>query len=657
VVAGLTVVLAVPLLIGLGVLHDPAWFPHGDLAQIEMRVRDVPTAHPPLVGLGGRIEGFGALGSHPGPLGFFALWPVYWLFGADGWALQVASATLSLLAAALSLVIAHRRGGWAFAVAVACMLAMLMRGYGAVVLLQPWNPQLPILWWIVFLLGAWAVLCDDLAMLPVAVFAGSLCLQTHVPYMPLGAGIGAMTIGGLALAGLRRRHDRASQRRLLRWVGISAGLGVVLWLPPLIDQIIHDPGNMSIIIENFRHPNAERVPFGDAVEMFFAHLNVRELLTTNRAITGSSIPGVLLLAVWGAAVALAVRRREPTLIRLHAVVGAAALFGLVAMSRIIGAPWNYLMLWAWGTTALLVLATAWTLLSLTKHPPDRTQSSSRLVPPLQWPLPTTAALGATGLLLTTLFAVDAASTEMPNHQLGDHVRQMTPPIVATLDDDPAGCGNDCRYLVTSNDPVTLGTGLIVALERQGLDVYAIPNTGFIVRPHRVIEPDDADARIHLAIGEIAISEANREPGARKLTHLGLTDQQLADYRALRRDITNRLETEGLHDLATQVAAQEIIQADPDMPDDVLLLINQANDFERRRAVFLMLPTNAASPATGQERGELKDCAGDRVEIWPDSAGHPRWRGCGHPGDRVVVHRRRPERCPGVGHPRTDHRAE
>ena len=590
--AGLTAMLAVPLLIALVVLHDPAWFPDGDLAQIEMRVRDVPTAHPPLVGLGGRIEGFGVSGSHPGPLGFFALWPVYWLFGADGWALQVASATLSLLAAALSLVIAHRRGSWPFAVAVACMLALLMRGYGAAVLLEPWNPALPILWWVVFLLAVWAVLCDDLAMLPVAVFAGSLCMQTHVPYMALGAGIGAMTIGGLALAGVRRRHDRASHRRLLCWVGISAGLGVVLWFPPLINQVIHEPGNMSIIIENFRRPYAERVPFGEAVEMFFAHLNVRELLTTDRAITGSSIPGVLLLAVWGAAVVLAVRRREPSLIRLHAVVGGAALVGLVAMSRIIGPPWNYLMLWAWGTTALLVVATAWTLLSLTKHPRDRSQPGALPVPSLPRPLPTTAALGASGLLLTTLFAVDAASTEMPNHQLSDHVRHVTPPIVAALDDDPAGCGNDCRYVVTSNDPITFGyeeTGLIVALERQGLDAYATPNKSFVVRPHRVIDPDDADARIHLAVGEIAISEANREPGARHLTRLGLTDRQQADYRALRRDITNRLETEGLHDLAAQFAVQEIIQADTNMPGDVLWLINQANDFERPRAVFLMLP--------------------------------------------------------------------
>ena len=42
-----------------------------------MRLRDVFSAHPPLIGLPGRIGSFRHQGSHPGPLSFWALAPFY----------------------------------------------------------------------------------------------------------------------------------------------------------------------------------------------------------------------------------------------------------------------------------------------------------------------------------------------------------------------------------------------------------------------------------------------------------------------------------------------------------------------------------------------------------------------------------------------------
>src|SRR5262249_44048891 len=80
--------LASPLMVTVGVLHDPRWYPLLDLAQTEMRVRDVFSAHSPLIGLPGRLGTFAHQGSHPGPLSFYALWPFYRLFGASAWALQ-----------------------------------------------------------------------------------------------------------------------------------------------------------------------------------------------------------------------------------------------------------------------------------------------------------------------------------------------------------------------------------------------------------------------------------------------------------------------------------------------------------------------------------------------------------------------------------------
>src|SRR6267154_727352 len=81
--AVLLAVLAFPLIVALVELRRPHWYPLLDMAQTEIRVRDISTGHPPLIGLAGRIGPFGPNGgSHPGPLSFYALWPVWRLSAA-----------------------------------------------------------------------------------------------------------------------------------------------------------------------------------------------------------------------------------------------------------------------------------------------------------------------------------------------------------------------------------------------------------------------------------------------------------------------------------------------------------------------------------------------------------------------------------------------
>jgi len=98
------------------------------------------------------------------------------------------------------------------------------------------------------------VLCGDVVMLPVAVLAASFCAQTHVPYLGLALGIGALATGA---ALLRWRQTPEERRTIVRWLALSAGLGVVLWLPPTIDQVRHDPGHYQRLIEHFSDPDEE----------------------------------------------------------------------------------------------------------------------------------------------------------------------------------------------------------------------------------------------------------------------------------------------------------------------------------------------------------------------------------------------------------------
>src|SRR6185503_17993285 len=120
--------------IGFGValvaLARPRWFPILDLAQTEMRLRDVFSAHPPLIGLPGRIGTFQHQGSHPGPLSFWVLAPFYRLFGSSSWAVQAATASVSAIAVGLALVLARRRGGARLVWGIAAVLAVVTYFYG-----------------------------------------------------------------------------------------------------------------------------------------------------------------------------------------------------------------------------------------------------------------------------------------------------------------------------------------------------------------------------------------------------------------------------------------------------------------------------------------------------------------------------------------------
>src|SRR5206468_2072071 len=73
-------------------------------------------------------------------------------------------------------------------------------------LTEAWNPYMPMMWWVVFLLAVWSVLCDDLLMLPIAVFAGSFCAQTHIPYLGLVLGVSGFMTVVLAWRAWQRRR-------------------------------------------------------------------------------------------------------------------------------------------------------------------------------------------------------------------------------------------------------------------------------------------------------------------------------------------------------------------------------------------------------------------------------------------------------------------
>src|SRR4029079_12084224 len=161
--------------------------------QTELRVRDVGTANPPMIGLVGRLGTLQHQGSHPGPLSFYLLSPVYRLLGGTSFGLYVSTFVLNLTAFGIAIWLAWRRAGRWGVLAFGAVAIWLAGSYGQQVLTPPWNPYLPVMWWLVTLLAMWSVLCDDDPILPVAVAAGSFCAQTHLPYLGLIGGLVVFT--------------------------------------------------------------------------------------------------------------------------------------------------------------------------------------------------------------------------------------------------------------------------------------------------------------------------------------------------------------------------------------------------------------------------------------------------------------------------------
>jgi hypothetical protein len=432
----------------------------------------------------------------------------------------VAAAALNVLAMGLATWISLRRGGRVAALGAAAVVTILAIQYDTDTLIEAWNPYIPRLWWFVLLLAVWSVLCDDLAMLPVAVWAASLSMQTHISYLGLAGGVAALATVVLAVRGWRLRGDpsaRPALARWMRWVGGSLALLGLLWLAPLIEQLTSSPGNVSVIVDSFVNPTAE--PLGmhrDTVEMWLSYLDLPTLLgfgdhgpqLTIRS--GGAAPGLALLTVWAAAAAWSWRRRlgRDTL-ALHGVAATALACGLVSMSRIHGGPIWWVALWGWGTAALVIFAIGWTVArSLPRLPPTRREHVRRA---------STVLVSGACAVAAVAFAYQAAHTRVDRPAESRSIGEVVHQSVAVLESgEVPRTGRDRRYhLGWDRDlPLTgLPYGLLLELDRQGFDIWM---QDWQAIPYHLRDPQESERYLHYVLGEAGVATWREHPGAVEL---------------------------------------------------------------------------------------------------------------------------------------------
>ncbi|MGI8792086.1 MAG: hypothetical protein ACR2H3_02730, partial [Acidimicrobiales bacterium] len=444
-------------------------------------------------------------------------------------------------------------GGVRLAVAMGAVLALLTRGFGIETMVEPWNPYVPLLWWLVTLLAVWSVVRDDLAMLPVAVMAGSIAAQTHVPYLGLVLGMGALAAGRI---GLRVWRERRNRGEIARWTLGSLALGLLLWTPVLLDQLTRSPGNLSMLRDHFLDPPESPVGLGTGLRLTALHLDVWRFVAGARGATGSLVsassdpegsivPGLVVVALFVASGIVAWRLAHRNLIMLHGVAAVGLALVAYSLSRIFGKLWYYLMLSAWTVSALVLMAVTWTAFEAIRRR-AAPQTARRM---------TTSVVGllaATTIVSSLLYAGTARHVEPPAPRLSITLANVVPDTVnALLAEVGAATGASGRYLITWSDAFYIGSqgyGLVSELEREGFTVGVPEPWRVPVTPQRVMTATQATARVHYATGGFIRAWRLRPDAIEVAAYDPRSPAEVREFDRLRGDVIDDLLAAGLTDV-------------------------------------------------------------------------------------------------------------
>ena len=242
----LSTVVAVPILLAAIRGIRRGYLPIGDNALIEMRARDVLTAHHPWLGTWSSASiSSGVDVNHPGPLVFDAMAVPVRLFGAGpGIALGVAALQIAVVVAIGWC--AHRIGGRPAASATLAVTALLVWSIGSELLYDPWQPNLLMLPFLLLLVLVWGVVAGRHAMLPWAVLVASFCVQTHLSYVFLAPAVLLLAFVVVALRAWRVDGQWGRGHHGTRPLVLGLVVGLLAWSQPIVEQLFGPgQGNLS----------------------------------------------------------------------------------------------------------------------------------------------------------------------------------------------------------------------------------------------------------------------------------------------------------------------------------------------------------------------------------------------------------------------------
>ena len=482
-------VIAIPFVIGIIALlgGGAANFRSvGDNALNELRMRDIGH-HALLLGPYSR-DGW----SHPGPVLFYLFAIPYRIFGSRSSAFSACALTLNGVAAISMVVIARRTSGRMMMLLVAAAVAIITMNLGWEVLRNPWNPYVTILPLGLLFVSCWALACGHRWHLPLAAAVATFCVQTHIAYLPVAAALVAWGAVGAVVA---HRRDRRRSERATRGIGAlvaTVAILMVMWTPPIIDQI-SGTGNLNTIRVYFQTHSDTR-GIGDAFRV------VGEEFTLSPGwITGSEPPLItgepqsllrtpipLLGLIWFAVGALAWRRQR-TDVRQFAI-GAVVLTGaaFAAVAQTTGLLYDYRLRMLWIAGAFTAVAAVGLAARRWLRPPGTQRAL-------------TTVLVVTVLLAGTVSA-SAATTDLPPDQA--YVRRV--PSFGRHMMNTLRAGEGVLLLRSASLAASIYTGTVaIELEQAGLPIRfdAFKVTELTFGTHRLYRSGQIRGVITIAVDQ------------------------------------------------------------------------------------------------------------------------------------------------------------
>jgi hypothetical protein len=235
------VCFALILVLAIIVRLPRSWTVLGDNALMRMWTDAVGTANTPMVGGDAR---FGW--NHLGPWVFYLMAVPYRLLDRSAVGLLVGAAVINVVCLLVVMRCVRDVAGQRVAVVVAGGALLFLLTASGNRLIDPWNPYVVQLTFLLALVCCWAVLNRRWQWLPWLIGAGSLCIQGHIAFLPPVAAL--FIAAAYAVIKAPWINTRTAVRR-------SAIVAVIAWLPSLVDMFMPGGHNLYRLARFFVQPS------------------------------------------------------------------------------------------------------------------------------------------------------------------------------------------------------------------------------------------------------------------------------------------------------------------------------------------------------------------------------------------------------------------
>jgi len=454
--------------------------PTGDEAILELAVRGA-FERLPLVGLGSPRLGV----HHPGPLYIYLLMPGYWLAGERFAAIALGAVVINLVAACAILAVVRRRTGNGMLVWATLLLLAQMHNLGMDRLAEPWTAAVTILPSALVLVLLAGVAQRHAWYLPPAVLAITFLVQTHLVHAPVVfAGLVALAMALFRPLRFRLAVRSEGSGSLAKALPLSLALGVVLWLPPVVEQWQHQPGNLQRI-RGLDHLWGESGAGAGAVAWLLAVLLLVGYLTARRSRRSFEAALALLLGMW-------------------------LLVSLLLLRRTVGRFQLYLIWWMSNLELLILLLVGGAVSPwLARWFPARRQAHRKTRRLLTWRLwMRRAALMSAGLLI----ALGCGANLVEAVRLPLHRRSAARDSRRTIELSKAAIEllkkeqpEEYQLVLFDRSAWPVAAGMALALDRQGMAPRLARRWAFLIAPEmETDEPPAARLLLYSARGDAQV---------------------------------------------------------------------------------------------------------------------------------------------------------